>query len=104
MVVTQTLHEIPSDKFDVIELRKIENMRLCQYGGGNIQLVTNIRQIIKKVGIGEPFRVLIYKLFTDFSIRHQFSPNSHTRIIHETKKKVNRFLGKNIGFSHFQRA
>ena len=104
MVVPQTLHEIPADKFDVIELRKIENMRFRQNGRGNIQLVANIRQIIEKVGIRKFFGVLVYKLFTDFSVRHQFSPNSHIRIIHETEKKVNRFKGKNAHFSFFHKA
>jgi len=70
MVVTQTLHKIPADKFDVIKLCEVKNVRLRQHGRGDIQLVTNIRQIIEKMGIREFFRVLVYELFTDFSFRH----------------------------------
>jgi hypothetical protein len=77
----------------VIELRKIENMRFRQYGRGNIQQLTNIRQVVVKMGIRQLFGVFIYDLFTDFSFRHQFSPNSHSGIIHENGKKVNCLQG-----------
>ena len=65
--------------------------------------MTNIRQIIEKVGIGELFGVFIYELFADFSIRHQFCPNFHICIIHETNENVNRFRGKIPVFSYFHK-
>ena len=77
----------------MIELRKIENMRFRQYGRGNIQQLTNIRQVVVKMGIRQLFGVFIYDLLADFSVRHQFSPNSHIRIIHENVKKVNCLQG-----------
>ena len=104
MVVTQALHEIARDEFHVIELGKIENMRFRQYGSGDIQLAANINQIIQKMRIRQPFGVFVYELFADFSVRHQLCPNSHTRIIHETREKVNRFHGKKRLFSRICRA
>ena len=82
----------------MIELRKIENMRFRQYGRGNIQQLTNIRQVVVKMGIRQLFGVFIYDLFTDFSIRHQFSPNSHSGIIRENEKKVNCLQGVAVNF------
>ena len=89
MVVTQTLYKIARNKLHVVKLRKIENVRFCQHGCGNVQCVTNVRQIIEKVRIREFFGVFIYELFTDSAVRHQFCPYSHIRIIHEKRKKVN---------------
>ena len=66
-------------------------MRFQQNGGRDIQLTANFRQIIEKMRIGQFFGVFVYELFADMTVRYQFSPNSHTRIIHETEKKVNRF-------------
>ena len=85
MIVPKIFHKIAGDKFYVIEFRKVENVRFCQNGRGNIQLVTNIRQIIEKVRIRQLFLIFIYELFTDSAVRHQLCPNSHTRIIHETR-------------------
>ena len=44
MVVPQALHEIATDKFHVIEFRKIKNMRFRQNGRGNIERQANPRQ------------------------------------------------------------
>jgi len=94
----------------VVEFGEIKNMRFRQYGGRDIHRLADIRQIIEKAGIAEPFGVFVYVLFADFSICHQFCPNSHIRIIHETKKKVNLFHketqnkgGENLSFSLFSR-
>jgi hypothetical protein len=93
MIVSKRFHEIPRRKFDVIKLRKIKNMRFGQHGRGNIQRVTNVHQIIEKVRISQFFGILIYVLFFDMTFGHQFSPNSHTRIIHKKSKKVNYLAG-----------
>lgn len=93
MVVTQAVHEIPRKKFYVVKLRKVENVRLHQYGGRNIQLLTNLRKIIEKTRIYQLFGFFIYELFTDMPVRNQFCPNSHRGIIHENAEKVNRLTG-----------
>ena len=66
-------------------------MRFRQHGRGDIQRLTNIRQVIEKLRIGEFIVTLVYELFADSAVRHQLCPNSHTRIIHETREKVNYF-------------
>ena len=70
MVVTERFHEIARDKLHVVELREVENMRLGKHGRGDIQLVTNVRQVLEKVRIGQLFGVLVYELFADSAVRH----------------------------------
>lgn len=70
MVVAKAFHEIARKKFHVVKLREIENMRLCQYGRRNIQLLTNFYHIIEEMRVGKPFAVFVYELFTDSAIRH----------------------------------
>ena len=98
MIVTQRLHKIPSDKFHVIEFCKIKNMRFRQHGRGNIQLVADLREVIEKMRIGQFFGIFIYVLFADSSVRHQFSPNSHIRIIPRNDAKSKLFERKNTRF------
>ena len=101
MVVAQALHEIPRDKFHVIEFRKIKNMRFGEYRRGNIQLMADFREIIEKMRIGQFFGIFIYDLLFYSAARHQFRPNPHILsptflyrlpcIIHVFREKVNRF-------------
>jgi hypothetical protein len=70
MVVAQTFHKITGNEFHVIELCKIENMRFRQHGRGDIQRMANVREIFEKVRIRQLFRVFIYELFADSSVRH----------------------------------
>ena len=104
MVKTQRFHKIPAYKLDVVKLCEIKNMRFRQNGGRNIQLLTNLRHIVEKVRIGDAFVLFVHVLFSYFTVRNQFCPNSHTRIIHETDKKVNRFYERIIVFSRFSRS
>ena len=95
MIVPQAFDEIAGDELDVIEFCKIENMRFGQNGRRDIQRLTDLRQIVEKMRIGQFFGIFVYELFTDLAVRHQLSPNSHIRIIHESEKKVKRFNGSN---------
>lgn len=88
MVVIEFLYEIAGSELDVIEFRKVENMRLQQHGRGDIQLVTNIREIVEKAGIREAFLFLIDELFSDFSCGNEFCLNLHASIIQEIPEKV----------------
>lgn len=99
MVVTQTLHKIPRYEFYVIELCEVKNMRFRQYGRRNVQRLTNLRQVVEEMRIGYAFVLFVDVLFDDFSVRNQFCPNSHIRIIHETREKVNRFRERIVVFS-----
>ena len=99
MVVAQTFHEIARKELHVIEFREVENMRFRQNGSGNIQFVTNLGEVIEKMRIRQFFGVFVYVLLAYPAARHQFCPNSHTRIIHETPEKVNCLQGSNADFS-----
>ena len=70
VIVPQTLHKIPRGELYVVEFCKIENMRFRQNGGRHVQRVTNLRQIVEKVGIGEFFFVFIDELFLNMPVRH----------------------------------
>ena len=106
VIVTQAFHEIPSRELDVVEFCKIKDMRFGEYGGGDIQLVANFRQIIEKVRIRQSFGIFIYELFFDMTISHQLCPDPHfstsVGIIHH----YTRFHGKSKlflkGFSIFR--
>ncbi len=93
MVVAQALYKIPRQEFDVVELGKIENMRLGQHGGGNIERQTNFRQIVKKTGISQPFVFLVNEILFYMSVRHKFRPNTHNpfsyrhKVYHLSPKK-----------------
>ena len=93
MVVPEGFDKITPDKFYVVELCKIKHVCLRQDGGRDVQIVANFGEIIEKVRIGQFFRIFIYELLADMPVRHQFSPNSHTGIIHERRQKVNRLKG-----------
>ena len=69
MIVAERIHEIARNEFHVIEFREIENMRFRQHGRGDIQLVTNLRQILKKTRIGQFLGIFVYELFTDSAVR-----------------------------------
>ena len=70
LIVCKMLHEIARHEFHVIEFREIENVRLRQHGRGNVQTLTNLRQIIKKVGVGQPLAKLVHDLLFNFSVDH----------------------------------
>jgi hypothetical protein len=70
MVARNTFDKIPFDKLDVVKLRKVKNVRLGQYGRGNIQPLTNLYQVIVKMRIGQLLGVFIYNLFADLTVRH----------------------------------
>lgn len=95
MVVAQRFDEIAGGKLHVVKLGEVKNMRFGKHGRGDIQRVANLRQVLEKMRISQFFGVFVYELFADMTVRYQFSPNSHTRIIHETGEKVNRLQGNN---------
>ena len=68
MVVAERFHKIPLGKLYVIELRKIKNMRFRQHGSGHVKLVTNLYEIIEKVGIGKLFGVFVNELLFDMTV------------------------------------
>ena len=90
MVIVQTFDEIARKEFHVIEFCEIKNMRFREYGCGNIQRLTNLRQVLEKMRICQFFGVFVHVLFADSAACHQLCPNSHTGIIHENAKKVKR--------------
>ena len=70
MVARNAFDKIPFYKLDVVKLRKVKNVRLGQYGRGNIQPLTYLYQVIVKMRIGQLFGVFIYNLFADLTVRH----------------------------------
>lgn len=48
-------HKIAGQKFDVVEFREIENMRLQEHGRGDIHFVAYIHEIGQKMRIIEFF-------------------------------------------------
>ena len=70
LIVCKMLHEIARHEFHVIEFREIENVRLRQHGRGNVQTLTNLRQIIKKMRIGQLFGIVINKILLYMPVRH----------------------------------
>ena len=98
MVIAQRFDEIAGGKLHVVELGEVKNMRFGKHGSRDIQRVANFRQILEKVRIGQFFGIFIYVLFADSSVRHQFSPNSHIRIIPRNDAKSKLFERKNTRF------
>ena len=84
MVIVQAFDEIARKEFHVIEFREIENMRFREYGRRDIQRLTNFRQVLEKMRIGQFFGVFVHVLFADSAACHKFRPNSHIGIIHKT--------------------
>ena len=70
VIVAQTLHKIARKELDVVKLGKVEHVRFCQNGRGNIQRLTNLYHIIEKVRVRQLFGVLVYVLFADSTVRH----------------------------------
>ena len=93
MVVAQRFDEIAGGELHVVELGEVKNMRFGKHGRRDIQRVANFRLILEKMRVSQFFGVIVYELFTDMTVRYQFSPNSHIRIIHEKAEKVNCFNG-----------
>ena len=102
MVVAQRFNEIAGGELHVVELGEVKNMRFGKHGSRDIQSVANFRQILEKMRVSQLFGVFVYELFTDMTVRYQFSPNSHIRIIHETGEKVNRLRGNIRNFLHIR--
>lgn len=89
MIVAEIFHEIPPDELHVVEFREIENVRFQKHGRGNVQLVTNVGEVVEKMRISQFFGVFVNELLFDFSFRNQFCPDLHAFIIQETREKVN---------------
>ena len=81
LVIIKTLHEIAGREFDVVEFGKIKNMRLHQNGGGNIEFLADLRQVIEKVGVGQLLRFFVHKLLLNFPVLYEFRPNFHIRLL-----------------------
>ena len=78
MVVAQALDEIATDKFHVIEFRKIKNMRFRQHGRRNIQRLADLGKILEKMRIRQLFGIFIHELSLYSPVRHQLCPDPHT--------------------------
>ena len=98
MVVAQRFNEIAGGELHVVELGEVKNMRFGKHGRRDIQRVANFRQILEKMRVSQLFGVFVYELFTDMTVRYQFSPNSHIRIIPRNDAKSKLFERKNTRF------
>lgn len=77
MVARNTFDKIPFNKLDVVELRKVKNMRFQKHGGGDIESCANVRQILEKMRVRQLLVLLVHKIFFDMTVRHQLCPNAH---------------------------
>lgn len=78
-VIVEALHKIAGEKIDVVELGKVEDVRFHQYGSGNVQRLTDFREIVEETGIGEPLVLFEDELLFDFSVDEKFCPDFHIR-------------------------
>ena len=70
MVVAEVLDEIARREFHVVEFREIENVRFRQHGRGDIERLTYLYHIIEKMRVRQFFRIFVYELFADSTVRH----------------------------------
>ena len=76
-IVGETFHKIARKKVDVIEFRKIENVRFQKHGRGNIERSANLGKIREKLRVHHFALALVYKLFADFAALDRFCPDTH---------------------------
>ena len=61
----------------MVELRKVENMRLQQHGRGRVELAADVEQVLQKVRLGQLFLVVfVHELLLYLALFHDLRPNS----------------------------
>ena len=76
-VIIELFDEIAGQKIDVVELGKVEDVRFEKHGGGDVELLADLGQIVEKAGIGKPLLPFINELFFDFAVHEKFCPDFH---------------------------
>lgn len=91
LIEIKVFDKITGHKLDSVEFGKVENMRFHKDGRGHVERLTDLGEVVEKVGVSELLLLFVDELFFDSSVFNQLCPNSHGIIIHRKREKVKRF-------------